>query len=454
MACDEMIDQQEIDILTSSLQRLSEGFKDLPPFDPSLDAARIREVMDEVASRMQDNYPYHHPKYAGQMLKPPHPVARIAYMLSLWINPNNHALDGGIASSAMEKEAVAAIAEMFGFDNPLGHLCGGGTMANMEALWVAGKLHPGRKVLASEQAHYTHGRISEVLGLDFGAVATDNCGRMDLQALRRALQHDNIGTVVVTLGTTGLGAVDPLADILSLREKYGFRVHVDSAYGGYFHIASELSPDARQAFDQIHRADSIVIDPHKHGLQAYGCGCILFRDSSVGSIYKHDSPYTYFSSAELHLGEISLECSRPGAAAVALWATQRLLPMDANGEFSGLLDRSLLAAGKMHQKLQQSGNFKSLLTPELDIVVYGVEASDAVTASERARHVFTAAAAEDLHLALIELPTPLVRHYWPELDANRDTVTCLRSCLMKPEHLDWVDEICETLERVCPAPAG
>jgi len=426
----------------------------LPPFDTSLDAARIREVMDEVASRMQDNYPYHHPKYAGQMLKPPHPVARIAYMLSLWINPNNHALDGGIASSAMEKEAVAAIAEMFGFDQPLGHLCGGGTMANMEALWVAGKLHPGRKVLASEQAHYTHGRISEVLGLDFGSVATDNCGRMDLQALRQALQNDNIGTVVVTLGTTGLGAVDPLADILSLREKYGFRVHVDSAYGGYFHIASELLPDARQAFDQIHQADSIVIDPHKHGLQAYGCGCILFRDSSVGSLYKHDSPYTYFSSAELHLGEISLECSRPGAAAVALWATQRLLPMDTNGEFSGLLDRSLLAARIMHQKLQQSGNFRSLLTPELDIVVYGVEASDAVTASERARHVFTAAAAEDLHLALIELPTPLVRHYWPKLDANRDTVTCLRSCLMKPEHLDWVDEICETLERVCPAPAG
>jgi glutamate/tyrosine decarboxylase-like PLP-dependent enzyme len=446
-----MIDQQEIDILTSSLQRLSQGFTDLPPFDTPLDAGRVREVMQEVATRMQDNYPYHHPRYAGQMLKPPHPVARIAYMLSLWINPNNHALDGGIASSAMEKEAVAAIAAMFGFDNPLGHLCGGGTMANMEALWVAGKLHPAKKIVASEQAHYTHGRISEVLGLEFSAVATDDRGRMDPQALAEMAQQGEIGTVVVTLGTTGLGAVDPLADILPLREKYGFRVHVDSAYGGYFHIASELPASARQAFDQIHQADSIVIDPHKHGLQPYGCGCILFRDSSVGSLYKHDSPYTYFSSAELHLGEISLECSRPGAAAVALWATQRLLPMDANGEFSGLLDRSLLAARKMHQKLEASSNFKTLLAPELDIVVYAVAARDAITASERARQVFAAAAEQDLHLALIELPTPLVRHYWPELDFNRDAVTCLRSCLMKPEHLDWVDDICEVLERVCPA---
>jgi len=446
-----MIDQQEIDILTSSLQRLSEGFTDLPPFDSSMDAGRVQEVMLELATRMQDNYPYHHPRYAGQMMKPPHPVARIAYMLSLWINPNNHALDGGIASSALEKEAVAAIGAMFGFDKPLGHLCGGGTMANMEALWAAGKLHPGKKIVASEQAHYTHSRISEVLGLDFSTVAVDNNGRMDPQALQQLLQLGDVGTVVVTLGTTGLGAVDPLADILPLREKYGFRVHVDSAYGGYFHIASELQTGARQAFNQIHQADSIVIDPHKHGLQPYGCGCILFKDSSVGSLYKHDSPYTYFSSAELHLGEISLECSRPGAAAVALWATQRLLPMDAGGEFSRLLDRSLMAARKMHQKLRDSSHFRSLLVPELDIVVYAVEAQDAVTASERARHVFTAAAEQDLHLALIELPAPLVRHYWPELQINRDTVTCLRSCLMKPEHLDWVDDICDVLERVCPA---
>ena len=146
-----MIDQQEIDILTSSLQRLSEGFTDLPPFDSSMDAGRVQEVMLELATRMQDNYPYHHPRYAGQMMKPPHPVARIAYMLSLWINPNNHALDGGIASSELEKEAVATIGAMFGFDKPLGHLCGGGTMANMEALWVAGKLHPGKKIVASEQ---------------------------------------------------------------------------------------------------------------------------------------------------------------------------------------------------------------------------------------------------------------------------------------------------------------
>ena len=444
-----MIDQQELEILKGALDRLSEGFIDLPPVDSHLDSKRICEVMDDVAVRMQDNYPYHHPRYAGQMLKPPHPIARIAYMLSLWINPNNHALDGGRASSAMEKEAVAAIGAMFGLDEPLGHLCGGGTMANLEALWVAGKLHPGKKIIASVQAHYTHSRISEVLSLDFDAVATDVYGRMDAVALEDILAEGDVGTVVVTLGTTGVGAIDPLDAVLLLRQKYDFRIHVDAAYGGYFRIASQLDSKARDAFDGIQSADSIVIDPHKHGLQPYGCGCVLFRDPSVGTLYQHESPYTYFSSGDLHLGEISLECSRPGAAAVALWATQQLLPMVHGGEFSEMLDKSLLAARALHAKMAASKKFRTLLPPELDIVVYAVDAADAKTASSRARAVFNKAATKNLHLALIELPMALVKTYWPELESNQESVTCLRSCLMKPEHLDWVDDIYDVLETVC-----
>ena len=124
---------------------------------------KLEKVLTEVATRMQDNFPYPHPLYAGQMLKPPHPIARLAYMLSMWINPNNHALDGGRASSAMEKEAVANLAQMLGYKQHLGHLCGGGTMANLEALWVANKLAPERLIVASDQAHYTHNRLCDVL---------------------------------------------------------------------------------------------------------------------------------------------------------------------------------------------------------------------------------------------------------------------------------------------------
>src|SRR5262249_13832806 len=157
-----------------------------------------------------------------------------------------------------EKEVVADIASMFGWREHLGHLCGGGTIANFEALWVGRESQPGRGVAASSQAHYTHRRLSAVLGLPFHEVPVDARGRMDVTALEQVLKREAIGTVVATLGTTAAGTVDPLPRILELRERYGFRLHVDAAYGGYFTLTSSLDPEARAAFDAIARADSIV----------------------------------------------------------------------------------------------------------------------------------------------------------------------------------------------------
>jgi len=363
----------------------------------------------------------------------------------MWINPNNHALDGGRATSVMEKEAVAEIAGMYGWKKYLGHLCGGGTMANLEALWVAGRLHPGKKILASEQAHYTHGRISGVLRLPFETVPCDARGRMDANALAKHVERGDAGTVVTTMGTTGTGSVDPLPEVLALREKHGFRVHADAAYGGYFALTENLGEDAARAFARIREADSIVIDPHKHGLQPYGCGCVLFRDPGVGQLYKHDSPYTYFSSGDLHLGEISLECSRPGAAAAALWATQRLLPLKKGGEFARGLERGRKAAMALFEKLRADSRWVTAFAPELDIVVIAPEAASVSEASVLSRKIFEAAAKRDLHLAVAELPIRFWEANLGAMKRDRETITCLRSVLMKPEHLDWVERIWDLL---------
>ncbi|MGA2420710.1 MAG: aminotransferase class I/II-fold pyridoxal phosphate-dependent enzyme [Candidatus Acidiferrum sp.] len=438
-------DNAEIAALVAA--KLREGFATLPEYEANVPGAeRIGEVLELTAERLQDNYPYFHPLYAGQMLKPPHPVARLAYALAMNINPNNHALDGGRATSAMEKEAVGEIAAMFGWREFLGHLCGGGTMANLEALWVAGQLQSGKTILASSQAHYTHKRISAVLQLNCEAVDCDAVGRMELNALEHRLEQGEVGTVVATMGTTATGSVDPLPEILHLRERYGFRVHADAAYGGYYMLAGNLGAGAASAFARLADVDSIVIDPHKHGLQPYGCGCVLFRDPSVGKLYKHDSPYTYFSSAELHLGEISLECSRPGAAAAALWATQKLLPLVADGEFTRSLERSRDAALALYRRVQRSEHFLAAFAPELDIVIFAPRAASATESSLLARRTFDAAARRDLHLALAELPAKFWTETHGEMKLDRETITCLRSVLMKPEHLDWVERIRGRLE--------
>jgi len=446
-----MFEKETLKILEKALTRLEDGFDDLPDLEQSFDLEGIETVMMQVAESMQNNYPYFHPYYAGQMLKPPHPVARVAYMLSLWINPNNHALDGGIASSHFEKEAVAEIAKLFGWENFLGHLTGGGTMANMEALWISGQLNPGKKIVASEQAHYTHKRISDVLGLDFQSIPCDDKARMDVNALRKVLDEGNVGTVVATIGTTGTGSIDPLLEVLRLKQEYGFRLHADAAYGGYFILADNLEPYARDVYNHLVEVDSIVVDPHKHGLQPYGCGCILYRDPGVGKYYKHESPYTYFTSSELHLGEISLECSRAGASAVALWATQKLLPMEKGADFATGLSKGRKAALTLYEKVAADQRFKTIFPPELDILVWAPNGNSASQISERSEQIFNAAAQENLHLATFKYPTALLREKWSDVDLDQQYVICLRSCLMKPEHLDWVENIWEILDKVASA---
>ncbi|HXE09345.1 MAG TPA: pyridoxal-dependent decarboxylase [Acidobacteriaceae bacterium] len=452
--------------LREAQRSLDAGFAHLPPAPQTALDDRAAAILQEAATRLRDNDPYGHPLYAGQMLKPPHPIARAAYALAMSINPNNHALDGGRASSAMEIEAVAEIAKMFGWDEHLGHLASGGTFANLEALWIAGQLAREQNrplgIAASDQAHYTHARISCVLGLPFVSIASGSDGQMNLRALEGELQKGTVGTVVATLGTTATGAVDPLDRIIALGERYNFRLHVDAAYGGYFILAANAgNPLAFRALPDP-RIDSIVVDPHKHGLQPYGCGCVLFRDPTAGRFYKHDSPYTYFTSRDLHLGEISLECSRAGASAVALWATQKLLPYTRGGEFARGLEAGCEAARSFYEQINFRGPFVgTMIRPALDIVCWTVRGRTPEESSARAEAIFKEARRRDLYLALAKLP---VRYFpwemWDkravsEANAMHPTyVTCLRSVLMKPDHREWLPEIISRLDAAVTAVIG
>ena len=438
--------KQNLEAYQKTRKLLEHSFNHLPEFSENFDWESIDQVLAKTAKRLQDNYPYFHPMYAGQMLKPPHPVARLAYFLAMGINPNNHALDGGRASSAMEKEAVAELAQMFGWKTHLGHLTSGGTMANLESLWIAGQLHPEKTIVASEQAHYTHQRITNVLKIPFQSIPCNTKGQMDLNALENFLNQNHVGTVVITLGTTGTGSVDPLHKILELQKQIKFRVHVDAAYGGYFKLINDLENNAKKAMDHLTEVDSIVVDPHKHGLQPYGCGCVLFKDPSVGRFYKHDSPYTYFSSDDLHLGEISLECSRPGASAVALWATQKLMPLIPGGAFSNNLSQSRQAALDLYSRLDADDRFLTLFQPEMDIVVWAIQGGKISEISDKAQQFFQKAEKKNLYLATFKYPVSHLPETWKNIEKDDAHVTCLRSCLMKPEHLDWLDQIWEKID--------
>jgi glutamate/tyrosine decarboxylase-like PLP-dependent enzyme len=454
-------------LLHRALQHIEDWEQSWGAFDrhPSLgvDPDRLDTAFNEYLERMEGNYPFHHPRYAGQMLKPPHPVALAAYAAAQRINPNNHALDGGPPTSQMEKEVVADLAAMLGLpDTALGHLTGGGTVANLEALWVARELHPDQALAVAENAHYTHGRMSEVLAVETVSVPADARGRIDLEALDRVLDQHAIGTVVLTAGTTGLGAVDPIDEAISLCEAHDARVHVDAAYGGFFRLLTEeTAPDIAdfpaERFRAIENADSVAIDPHKHGLQPYGCGCILFRDPAVGRFYQHDSPYTYFTSDELHLGEISLECSRAGAAAGALWCTLRALPLAPDDGLGPILAACVRAARTWAEAVDDTDALTLVTPPETDIVAYMPAPEEATLSAvhESSQALFDAAMNDPddpIFTSVYRLSADALTTLRPSLTADRDEAAVLRSVLMKPEHethaVSLVDRLAETARSI------
>jgi glutamate/tyrosine decarboxylase-like PLP-dependent enzyme len=419
-----------------------------------VDPERMAAAWREYAKRLDDNYPFFHPRYAGQMLKPPHPVALAAYLAAMTINPNNHALDGGPATGAMEKELVKDLAAMFHLpEESLGHLTSSGTIANLEALWVARQLHPDKAIAFSEEAHYTHERMCGVLGVETVAVPADDAGRIDLDALERELRSGRVGTVVLTAGTTGLGALDPIDRALELRERYGCRLHVDAAYGGFFSLLAWADEPlvAPAPLRAIAGCDSVVVDPHKHGLQPYGCGAVLFRDPTVGRLYRHDSPYTYFTSDELHLGEISLECSRAGAAAGALWLTLQVLPLEAERGLGPVLSAGVRAARAWAELLDDSADLGLYLRPELDIVTWfpcpaehSLAAVDA--ASESLLHE-AMADPDPVFLSTLRVAGDRLRRREKSLVGDLAQVRILRSVLMKPEHEHYVRTLHQQVTR-------
>ena len=413
----------------------------------------MARVLDETAHRLGDNYPYFHPLYAGQMLKPPHPVARAAYALAMKINPNNHARDGGRASSEMEIEAVAEIAADVRLDGVSGPPDLERDAGQPRGAVGGGAAGAGRADRGSEQAHYTHQRISGVLKLDYASVPADGRGRMDLEALEDELRKGDVGTVVVTLGTTAIGAVDPLDEILALRQRYGFRVHVDAAYGGYFRPDSGRAGRAGAAGvcgDRTGRLD------RRRSAQARAAA-IWVRMRAVSRPGGGALLQARFALYLLHVKGVAPRRDQPGV----------LARRSGGGGVVGHATTVAACAGRrVCIRARKGGGRRWSWTG-------GCARMRALRRSPAAGRSWTLWCGRSMPQLLKKLqngPKRCLTHapgadctwrsYNCRVDGSgrpsqtRDTVTCLRSVLMKPEHEEWLDEIWERLSAACADVVG
>src|SRR5437660_1372206 len=98
-------------------------------------------------------------------------------------------------------------------------------------------------------------------------------------ALAKALEEDvkagrRPAAVVVNVGTTGTTAVDPLAQIVPLAQRYGMWVHVDAAMAG----SALLLPEMRWLVDGVEGADSLCWNPHKWMGTVLDCSLLYVAD--------------------------------------------------------------------------------------------------------------------------------------------------------------------------------
>jgi aromatic-L-amino-acid/L-tryptophan decarboxylase len=230
------------------------------------------------------------PAFFGYVLSPPAPVGVAADLLASASGQNLTAWRSAPAATQVEHVAVRWLGELVGFaPDAAGILVGGGSAANLTALLLAlrerGEPDADRRraaVYASDETHFSVAKAAGVLGVRHRSIATDADRRLDVRALREAIDADRRDglepfCVVGSAGTTATGAVDPLDAIAAVAAEHGLWFHVDGAYGAL----AAADPATRPLFAGIDRADSLALDPHKWLYVPVDCGALLVRDPAA-----------------------------------------------------------------------------------------------------------------------------------------------------------------------------
>ena len=342
----------------------------------------LTNALHQLIEKSTQGIPTFHPRYSAQMTKDTTIPAILGNLAFLLTNPNNHAYEGGPVTTMLEVEVTEMLMRMCGYREGWGHLTSGGSLANTEALWAIRDFYDNnRTVYFSSVCHYSWKRICKILQIkNFHEVPADGNFHLDLNYLEDKLKVSPAIAVIANLGSTGTGSIDDIESLLSLKEKYGFHLHVDAAYGGFFRslVLDENSNSIPYNSGQIlseytyrqllamQETDSITIDPHKQGLISYGAGAVLYKNEKLREVILNTAPYTYHITDKPNIGMYSLEGSRPGAMAAACYLTYKVLPLHAKG-IGEVLTPSIAASKYFYECVEKHGQLNNIHVPDLDI---------------------------------------------------------------------------------------
>ncbi|MGB8508378.1 MAG: aminotransferase class I/II-fold pyridoxal phosphate-dependent enzyme [Pyrinomonadaceae bacterium] len=264
------------------------------------DGEPLERLMDDCRALVGGSRQNGHPRMFGYVASPSTPVGAFANLFASALNQNVPAWRSSPAATVIERNVVRRLAELIGYGAECGGLLtSGGSMANLNALFVAhrtktGEAHGGAvsqkglwnatapaTIYVSDQVHLSIPKAVDLMGIgreQVRVIASDENFRTDVRALRERIEQDRAAglrpfCVVASAGTVNTGAIDPLADIAHVAREHDLWFHVDGAYGAL----AALDESKRELFDGLALADSVSLDPHKWLYAPLDCGCLLYR---------------------------------------------------------------------------------------------------------------------------------------------------------------------------------
>lgn len=148
-------------------------------------------------------------------------------------------------------------------------------------------------VYSSDQTHSSIEKGVKIAGFgrdNLRLIPTDAHFAMIPEKLEEAIREDRSqgmkpACVVATLGTTSSTAIDPLAKIGAICQRYRLWLHVDAAFAG----SAAILPEMRWMLEGAEYMDSFVFNPHKWLFTNFDC-----------SAYYVKEPETLIRTFEIH----------------------------------------------------------------------------------------------------------------------------------------------------------
>lgn len=299
----------------------------------------------------------------GSMTTHPHWLAVYAFNLFIHTNLADPVIFREIAY--FEEDLVNDLSTLYGSEDAAGFITSGGTESNIIALYIARKLYGSRRnkvVLAPLTVHRSVDKGCEILELKLIKTSVTGNYEASIQDLEDKISRYKPIAVVITVGTTDFGTIDPIKEVNELACRYDFYLHVDAAYGGLLSpfIWRERGLEKLEFYNCI---SSISIDFHKNGLCPIPSGLILFRNKYLEKQAYFSMPYMPTKFQKGLLG------TRPGASAAACWAIWKLLGIEG---FKKIARKIVSLADYLYEELSSLENIEPIIKPKLGIVSFKV----------------------------------------------------------------------------------